>query len=189
MFSAEMLDSMLRDNSQEAQSGIIAFAGYLTKVTINQTNYSLFIKILNRNIPEATEKLFSNRQALSFFCKFKATGDLIQQTLSLLIHHQPHTLLPNTILACLGVLDSQYHSDRSGFQLYQLSVSDLYHIGKYLIHTDKNIQNITLEIIENLRDSSYGTDPELSVIIKKIIDHYYDQTKKIEDVIPANLLI
>jgi hypothetical protein len=184
----DMLESIFNNKSPEQKEAVISFARYLTTYSLDDSNYTIFLKILNLNYEEASSIIFKGREPETFFSIISPSRELITAALNILTSYKPQKLSLENIRACLGIIYTVYKQPASGFSYYNLSISDIQHIGKYLILKNIKIENLVIPILESISSIPQKGNIDVSSFSRKVIDHFYDNKKKLEDIIPSVIL-
>lgn len=189
MFDSNFIERILSSKSEENRDAVITISRFLIKESLTIDNAYYFFKILNLNIQEASDEIFKHKSPENFFTALKPFKELIQFSLKNLIEYKPKELYYKNILASFGVLQNAYKNADNGFKIYALTVSDIQHIGKYLILDNEKTSSIILELLDCIWRADTNKYKETTILAKEIVDAYYDNKKRILDVIPHNLLI
>ena len=106
------------------------------------------------------------------------------------------SIYPKNLSVILGVLQSNYSSPRDGYRIYPLSISDLNALGKHLDKEkgqDDALNRTILDILDKISQlEGVGTDPdmeEVAIHAAAIRNAFFDDKKRMEDVIPPVLLV
>jgi hypothetical protein len=182
----DIMQRIIKSKDPSQKQAIISFTRYLKTYPLDQTTFPIFQEILKQNYDEISEILFENRTPETFFSTLPVSKEIIVTTLGILVTFKPLVLNPKIVLACLGVIENAYKHAPSGFGKYSLTISDLQHIGKYLITKNEKIVEFVKNILEPV--SSFSGNSEVSIFAQKIIDNYNDHKKRLENVIPETLL-
>jgi hypothetical protein len=95
----------------------------------------------------------------------------------------------------LGVLQSVYSSPRDGYSIYPLTIANVNALGKHLdkeVGQDGPLNRVILEILDKLGDLHSGEDREIEEVAihaSAIRQAFFDDRRKMEDVIPPVLLV
>ncbi|RLD28764.1 MAG: hypothetical protein DRI73_11360 [Bacteroidetes bacterium] len=177
---------MLSSHTPEAESAVIAFAGYFSSHTLNSETSSIFQKIIKYNNPAAIDELLKNRTPESFFSTLEPSRSLILFALTTLSEYRFNELYKPAILVCLGILQNIYNNPEYGHKLYSLSIADIYHSAKYLKVENEKIEQLIISFLENLNNLSRMNN--ISTTSGNILDAHYDNSKKLESIIPLSIL-
>jgi hypothetical protein len=186
---SDLADRIFAANTEESKQAVIAISRLLSKEHISDSNACIYLKILNLNLEEVSEAIFSNRTPELLFSSVTPSRELVVSCLSILIGKRPKELNSKNILACLGVLQNTYKNPKYGFNVYQLSISDIQNTGKYLIIDDSKINVMIIELFNDIYRLYYPKYKDSVIKAREIIDCYFDKTKQLSDVIPGVLLV
>jgi hypothetical protein len=95
----------------------------------------------------------------------------------------------------MGVLQSVYSSPRDGYRIAPLTIADANAIGKHLQKNkgqDEPLNRAILEVLEkiaNLEDAGDAQMEEVAIHAAAIRNAFFDDRKRMEDVIPPVLLV
>ncbi len=185
--NSQIIDSMLNSDSPDAKAAIIAFARHLSTFPLSTANMVTFTKIISKNYSEAADIFFTRRTPDSFFSTLPQTAELIIFALSTLSNYRYSELYSPITLSCLGILVNNYRNPSKDQNIYSLKTSDIYHIAKYLQKKEKNIESLILDLLENIGSlpSSAG---EISKVARNILNNWFDNSKRLDQVIPFTIL-
>lgn len=182
----QIIESMLSSHTPEAISAVIAFSKHFSSYSLNNENSSVFQKIINYNNSKAIDALLKNRNPDSFFTILEPSRALILFAFTTLSEYRFNELYEPAILVCLGILQNIYKNPEYGNKLYSLSIADIYHTAKYLKVENDKIEELIISFLENLNNLSRMNN--ISTISGNIIDAHYDNSKKLESIIPLSIL-
>lgn len=179
------IESMLMTHTREAEDAVIAFSRFLSLSPIDERNASLYQKILAYNHPEAVDALLKRRNPESLFSGLTPSRYLAVFAFSTLSEFSSDKLYKSTVLICLGIIQSIYTNPRHGVSLYSPSVTEIYHMAKYFKISHSRVEDLILDCLENI--SQLSGRNEMASISRKIMDTYFDNSKKIESIIPSSI--
>ncbi|MDA3939364.1 MAG: hypothetical protein PF693_08655 [Spirochaetia bacterium] len=182
----QLIESMLSSHTTEAEAAVLAFSRHFASYSLNSDTATVFQKIIKYNNPAAMDAIIKNRNPGSIFTTLTPSRSLILFAITTLTEYRFKELYEPGILACLGVLQNIYKNPGYGMNIYPLSVADLYHVAKYLKVENEEIELLIISFLENLNMLS-GND-NFSTISRNILDAHYDNSKKVENVIPSSIL-
>jgi hypothetical protein len=185
-YDYNFIESILNSKSPEADAAIISFSKLLALDSLDSSTVKIFAKIMNRNLPDAADILFSKREPESFFSTVPLTDSLISFALSTLSDYQYSELYSPIVLSCLGILMIGYNNPVKGMSIYKLSVSEIYHISKYLQKKEQKIKILILDFLEKM--ALLGNSFEVSSTSGKILSHWFDNSKNLNQIIPYTIL-
>ena len=172
------------------------FSAYLNQVGINNSNYSLFFRLLETNNPWIVDALIGKRKADLLFSSLKLNFYLIHKAFQLLTSWHPGQIYDKVLLAVLGIIQYGYYNPDDGFRIYKPEISDINNLGKFL---DENydqfheVNETILDILDKLTGmGEYSNEKEKSILSKHAFNiriSYFDNTKKLMNIIPKVLLV
>lgn len=189
LFSKDFIEEIFSSNTNEAKSSIVTLSRFLIKEPLKEENAYLFFKIINKNIKEASDIIFSYKSPETFFSTLEPNKFLIKSAIDILVFHKPKELYEKNIICLLAVLHNAYKNGREGLKIYSLSISDIDHIAKYLILKVVSISDMILDVLDSIWQSDDKNHKDLIVAAKNIVDAYFDNKKDISKVLPNNLLL
>lgn len=182
----QFIESMLSSHSPEAEAAVIAFAKHFATYSISPENVHVFQKILEYNNSEAVDAILKHRDPRIFFSILEPNRNLVLFALSTLTMYRTGELYEPVVLACIGILQNIYKNPQYGISIYPLSVADIYHTAKYLKACSEDVETLIISFLENLNVLPGSNN--MSNIAGNIIDSHYDNSKKIENIIPSSIL-
>ncbi|RKX81605.1 MAG: hypothetical protein DRP58_11630 [Spirochaetes bacterium] len=183
----QFIESMLASHTPEAEAAVVAFARHFATYPLTLDNVHIYQKILQYNNTEAVDAILKRRNPDSFFSTIEPDRSLVVFALSTLAMYRSEELYKPVVLVCLGILQNVYKNPGHGISVYSLSVSDIYHTAKYLKNADEPIETLLISFLENLNTLSRSNN--ISNIAGNIIDAFFDNSKKIESIIPSSILL
>lgn len=181
------IESMLSSHTPDAEAAVAAFALYFSTYPLTVQNAHIFQKILKYNNPAAVDALLKRRNPESFFSILEPSEELVIFAFSTLTEYRVGKLYEPVIFACLGILQNAYRNPQYGVSIYPLSVADIYHTAKYLKVENEKMESILISFLNNFNMLSGQKD--ISNLAGNIIDAHYDNSKKIENIIPSSILL
>ncbi len=181
------IDVFLSDSHPEAQEVLVSYAAYFAKMRVTRKNVSLFIKLLSTNIPAVAEKIFEEKDPLSFFSTVNFQKEGLIKVTEILSHHAPGELHVKILLACLGILQKAYTHPESGMDTFPLSFSHMQHIAKYLQREEREVQSSIIDFLHALQ--SLPARYPVAKYAAELTDAYLDRSKGIRTLLPQSLHI
>jgi hypothetical protein len=174
----------------------ITFARYLSYSGLTRSNYRLFLRVLETNNKWVIDALIGKRNPSLLFSNIRPCAFLIKKALSLLSFWHPKQLYSKVLHSLLGVIEYAYHKPDEGYRIYRLRLADLNNIGKHL-DEEKDQENPEnrhlLDILDRITIiGEYGGSVYKNNISKhafRIRHAFFDDTKKLSDIIPQVLLV
>lgn len=174
----------------------ICFARYLNSIGLNRRNYKIFLKMMETNNRWVIDSLIGERDPILLFSTIKPNKFLIKEAFRILTFFHPKEVNKKLLLAILGILQAAYYSADDGYKIYMLTIADLDNLGKFL-DSEKDqfdeINKMVLEVLDRIsRLGFYNWTHQKSILSKHAFDirfGYFDNRKKLKDIIPEVLLI
>lgn len=174
----------------------ICFAFYLSQVGINNSNYHLFLKFIETNNKWIVDALLGKRDPRLLFSTIRPNKYIIKKAFRLLTLWHPKEIYIKVLLALLGIIECGYHKPDDGYSIYPLSITDLNNLGKYLDESKDQLHEDNMTLLDVL-DKITGLGEYRGSLIKNVLSKhafniriaYFDNTKKLTDIIPQVLLI
>ena len=183
-------------NTAEHVDAAAALAQVISSAGMSNSNYLLFLVLLETNNPFVIDILVGQRNPFLLFSPIKPNWFLIKETFRILAKYKGSELSVKALLALLGVIQNAYKTSKDGYKIYPLRMSDVYNIGK---HLDKGIDQLDprnrllLEILFDLYyvgiDSEDRSTKQIGIKANDIRMAYFDNTKRLLDAIPDVLLV
>lgn len=183
----ELVQPLLNSRGREAEEAIIAFSKHLSLQPLNASNVNIYCKILNRNLPEAADILFSRRKPPSFFSVIPLSHDLVSFGTGTLSEYKSSELYSPIAESCLGILVNCYKNHSNSMTIYPLSITEIYHIAKYLEKNEDFLEALILDLLESIGNWQSGMD--ISKMSHKIINNWFDSSKTLNQIIPSTILM
>lgn len=182
-------------NTAQVESSIM-FAKYINEVGINKNNYLIFLKLVETNNRWVVDALIGKRNPDLLFSSITPNKNLIKKVFSILSFWHPNQIYSKALSALIGIIQNAYFDPDEGYNIHRIKIMDLNTIGKYL-DQDKDSDFISNKIILDVLDrlctiGEYHDDIDKQILAKHSFDiriAYFDNTKKLEDVIPQVLLV
>jgi hypothetical protein len=183
------LEKIFSGNTDESVESIIAITRLLSKEHLDRSNAYLFLKIIDLNINDASDVIFSNRSPETFFSSIIPFYELVNSCLLMMIRRRPAEFYFKNILSCFGILQMTYKNPKYGFNIYKLSITEIQHIGKYLILDDARLNDIIIDVLTDIWRQNGDRYKDVSIKAKDITDCFFDDKKRLSDVIPDVILM
>ncbi len=184
-FSA--IESMLSSHTPDAEAAVSAFSVYFASNSLSYQNSHIFQKILKYNYPPAVDAVLKRRDPETFFSILKPSREQLVFAFSTLSEYRVGELYEPVILVCLGILQNAYKNPQYGESIYHLSVADIYHTAKYFKIENEKIESILINFLDSLNLLSGHKD--ILNLARNIMNAHYDNSKKIENILPPSILL
>ncbi|MCK4542452.1 MAG: hypothetical protein KAU17_09470 [Spirochaetales bacterium] len=207
-YIADQYDHLLQNNKQIILNGIVGaatpsevessafFARYLRTVGITPNNYWLFLRILESNNKYIVDELVGDNDPRIMFTIIKPTHALLERAFQLITLWHPGQIFSKVLLAVLGIIEYCYHSADEGFSIHPLDISEINNVGKFLNQSEDQFDLINAAILDIMDRIShlgeYANENRKSILAKHAYNvrmGYFDNTKKLTDIIPQVLLV
>jgi hypothetical protein len=120
---------------------------------------------------------------------------IVSRLLAMMTRWHKGGIYHKNLSVILGVLQSVYSSARDGYRIYALTIADLNAVGKHLDKQkgqDDPLNRAILELLEKIAALEDAGDPELEEVAVHacgIRNAFFDDRKKMDDIIPPVLLV
>lgn len=199
----QLLQQILICATPAAVEAAITYARFLSLTGITNENYPLFIKVLEVGNHWVIDGLIGERDPFLFLSSIQPNPHILEACFRILTEKHPGELYPKSLSVILGVLQATYNVPEDGYNIYRLSIYDLNTLGKHLneeIGQEDSLNRVILDILHKIAQlkgllGSEGLEgenrdkEELAIHANEIMSHFYDDTKRLNQVIPQVLLI
>jgi len=181
--------------STEAVEAAITYAQYLSSVGITPENYPVFLRMLEIENHWVIDALIGGRDPFLLLSGVQPNKYIVGRILAMMTRWHKGGIYPKNLSVILGVLQSVYSSPRDGYRIYPLSIADANAIGKHLDKEkgqDDPLNRAILEVLEkisDLEDAGNAEMDEVAIHGAAIRNAFFDDHKRMEDVIPPVLLV
>jgi hypothetical protein len=182
--------------TESAVDAAVALARQLDREGIGSRTWLLALRCLGTNHSQVVKALVGRRNPLLLLSSLRPSWYLLREVFRLLTRFRREELEPLVLYALLGVIQTTYKTSKYGYRIYPLSVSDVHNVGKYL---DKNVDQsdqrnrYVLDLLFDIYalgvDSTDRLAKRVALVANDIRMAYFDNTKRIVDVVPSTLLI
>jgi hypothetical protein len=192
-----MLNGILACRTPEAVESAITYANFLSKTGLTYENYPLFIKVLEIGNHWVIDALIGDRDPFLFLSSIKPNLQILVACFGLLSERHPGGLYAKSLSVILGVLQATYNNPEDGYRIYPLTVSDVNALGKHLDENagqEDSLNRVILDILEKasmlegLEDHTRDME-EVAIHANEIRNHFFDDKKSLDYVIPPVLLV
>ena len=199
---SQILKRILASATPDAVEACITYARYLSLTGITNENYPLFIQVLEVGNHWVIDALIGERDPFLFLSSIQPNYEILSAFFSLLTERHPGRLYAKSLSVILGVMQSTYNVPEDGWKIYAPTISDLHALGKHLdeeIGQEDSLNRVILDILEKLSqlkgslatENLSGQDrrkEELAIHAEEIRSYFFDDTKRLDQVIPQILL-
>jgi hypothetical protein len=192
-----MLTGILACRTQEAVEAAITYAHFLNKTGLTNENYPIFIKVLEIGNHWVIDALIGERDPFLFFSSIQPNYEILGACFALLAERHPGAIYAKSLSVILGILQAAYNVPIDGYRLYDLSVSDVNSLGKHLDEEagqEDSLNRVILDILDKVSQLE-GLEPEnqdmeeVAIHANEIRNFFFDETKRLNEVIPPVLLV
>ena len=174
----------------------VSFANYMNQIGVSSSNYLIFMKLIETNNQWIIEALFKKREPRLVFTVIKPSSAMIAKAFQLLACWHPGEIYSKGLMALLGIIANSYHKPDDGYRIYNIDITDLNNIGKYLDRdagSGSELNSILLEILDRFTSLGlYQASLDKRMLARHAFDiriAFFDNTKSLIDVIPEVLLV
>ncbi len=190
-----LMQGLFGCRSTEAVEAAITYAQYLSSVGITPENYPVFLRMLEIENHWVIDALIGGRDPFLLLSGVQPNKYIVGRILAMMTRWHKGGIYPKNLSVILGVLQSVYSSPRDGYRIYPLSIADANAIGKHLDKEkgqDDPLNRAILEVLEkisDLEDAGNTEMDEVAIHAAAIRNAFFDDRKRMEDVIPPVLLV
>ena len=190
-----LLQGIFQCRTTEAVEASITFANYLSTVGITPENCPLFLKVLEIENHWVIDALIGERDPFLLLSAVQPNAFIVNRIFGMMTKWHKGGIYSKNLSVILGVVQSVYSSPKDGYKIYPLTIANLNAMGKHLDKKkgqDDPLNRIILEILDKiseLEDSGKPDMEEKAIHASNIRNAFFDNRKKMEDVIPPVLLV
>jgi len=192
---SRLLQGIFGCRSPEAVEASMTYARFLSSVGITPENYPVFLKILEVANHWVIDALIGERDPFLLLSPVQPNRFIVQRCLAMMTRWHKGGIYPKNLSVIMGVLQSVYSSPRDGYRIYPLTIADMNAIGKHLDKVkgqDDPLNRAILEVLEkiaDLEDAGDGQMEEVAIHASSIRNAFFDDRKRMDEVIPPVLLV
>jgi hypothetical protein len=192
---SRLLQGIFGCRTTEAVESAVTYARFLNSVGITPENYSVFLKILEIANHWVIDALIGERDPFLLLSSVQPNRFIVQRCLAMMTRWHKGGIYHKNLSVIMGVLQSVYSSPRDGYRICPLTIADANAIGKHLQKAkgqDEPLNRAILEVLEkisNLEDAGDAQMEEVAIHAASIRNAFFDDRKRMEDVIPPVLLV
>jgi hypothetical protein len=190
-----LLQGIFQCRTTEAVEAAITYANYLSSAGITPDNYPLFLKILEIENHWVIDALIGEKDPFLLLSAVQPNGYIVNRIFGMMTKWHKGGIYSKNLYVILGVLQSVYSSSKDGYRIYPLTIANLNAMGKHLDKEkgqDDPLNRIILEVLDkisDLEDSGNSDMEEIAIHASNIRNAFFDNRKKMEEVIPPVLLV
>lgn len=141
------------------------------------------------------DALISERDPFLLLSPVQPNPFILNRIFAMLTRWHKGSIYPKSLSVILGVLQSVYSSPKDGYRIYPLTIANLNALGKHLDDSkgqDDPVNRVILEVLDKIADLENPTEKdvdEVAIHSAGIRNAFFDDRKKMEDIIPPVLLV
>jgi len=190
-----LLQGIFGCRSTEAVEAAVTYATFLSTVGITPENYPVFLRMLEIENHWVIDSLIGERDPFLLLSAVQPNTFIVSRILAMMTRWHKGGIYHKNLSVILGVLQSVYSSPKDGYRIYPITIQDTNALGKHLDKEkgqDDPLNRAILEVLEKLSELE-ATDntemEEVAIHAAGIRNAFFDDKKKMEDVIPPVLLV
>ena len=191
-----LLQGIIGCRTYEAVEAATSYATFLNTVGLTPENYPVFLRMLEIENHWVIDCLIGDTDPFLLLSPVQPNRYIIGKIFAMMTKWHKGGIYPKNLSVILGVLQSNYSSPKDGYRIYPLSISDLNGLAKHLDKEkgqedplNRTILNI-LEKVGQLGEVGTQADMEETAIHASAVrSAFFDDRKRMEDVIPPVLLV
>ena len=190
-----LLQGIFQCRTTEAVEAAISYSSFLSTIGITPENCPLFLKILEIENHWVIDALIGKRDPFLLLSSVQPNAFIVNRIFGMMTKWHKGGIYSKNLSVILGVLQSVYSSPKEGYRIYPLTIASLNAMGKHLDkekEQDDPLNRIILEILDKISElegSSNSDMEEVSIQAGNIRNAFFDNQRKMEDVIPPVLLV
>lgn len=190
-----LLQGVLGCRTEEAVEAAKTYARFLNSVGITPDNYPVFLRILEIQNQWVIDALIGDRDPFLLLSAVQPNRFIVESVFAMLTRWHCGGIYSKNLFVILGVLQSVYASPRDGYRIFALTIANLNALGKHLDKArgqDDPLNRAILEVlekVEDLEEAGDGEMEEVAIHASAIRNAFFDDRKRMEDVIPPVLLV
>jgi len=192
---SHLLQGIFGCRSEEAVEAAVTYARFLNSVGLTPDNYPVFLKMLEIANHWVIDALIGQRDPFLLLSAVQPNRYIVERCLAMMTRWHKGGIYHKNLSVIMGVLQSVYSSPREGYRINALTIADTNAIGKHL-HKNKGqddpLNRAILEVLEKISDLEDASDvsiQEVAIHANAIRNAFFDDRKRMEDVIPPVLLV
>ena len=190
-----IVDNIFACRTPDAVEAAITYTRFLRLSGLTNENYPLFIKLLEIDNHYVLDSLIGDANPFLMLTPIQATKYLLRECFRLLTNWHPGGIYPKTLSIVLGVLQSAYSYAKDGYEVHKVTINDINNLGKHLnkdLGQKNPVNRAILDILDRISLLEGRGDDQMEKVARQAIavrSHFFDQRRKMEDVIPQVLLV
>jgi hypothetical protein len=173
----------------------VTYATFLSTVGITPENYPVFLRMLEIENHWVIDSLIGERDPFLLLSAVQPNTFIVSRTLAMMTRWHKGGIYHKNLSVILGVLQSVYSSPKDGYRIFAIRIQDVNALGKHLDKEkgqDDPLNRAILEVLEKLSELEATDDTEMEEVAihaSAVRNAFFDDKKKMEDVIPPVLLV
>ena len=190
-----LLHGILQCRTTESVESAITYAAFLSSVGITPENYPVFLKMLEIENHWVIDALIGERDPFLLLSAVQPNRYIVGRILAMMTRWHKGGIYHKNLSVILGVLQSVYSSPKDGYRIFPLSIANINALGKHLDKDkgqDDPLNRAILEVLEKIADLEDAGNTEMEEVAlhaSAVRNAFFDDHKKMEDVIPPVLLV
>jgi hypothetical protein len=190
-----LLQGVFGCRTNEAVEAAMTYGAYLNRVGITPENCPVYLRMLEIENPSVIDALIGERDPFLLLSSVQPNAEIVGRIFSLLTRWHKGGIYPKSLSVILGVLQSVYSSPKDGYRIFPLTIAAVNALGKHLdkkAGQDDPRNRVILEVLEKISELEDAGNPdmeEVAVHASAIRNAFFDDRKKMEDIIPPILLV
>ena len=188
------LERVFACETPEAVEAAVTYAAHLARVGLTPESCPVFLRLLEIRNPWVIDALVGDQDPYQLLSRIQPGPRLVSHVFATLERWKRGGVGSKNLAAALGVLRSVYAAPREGFRIFPLKLGDLHSLAKHLdkkAGQDEPNNRVILDCLDKLSSLDNPENPDMDRIAVQssaIRNAFFDETRKLEDVIPPNLL-
>jgi len=191
----QLLQGVFGCRSTEAVEASVTYAQFLSSVGISPENYPVFLRMLEIENHWVIDALIGERDPFLLLSGVQPNKFIVGRILAMMTRWHRGGISSKNLSVILGVLQSVYSSPRDCYRIYPLTIADANAIGKHLDKEkgqDEPLNRAILEVLDKiaaLEEAGNAEMEDVAIHGASIRNAFFDDRKRMEDVIPPVLLV
>jgi len=191
----KLLQGIFGCRTTEAVEAALTYARFLSSVGITPENYPVFLRMLEIENKWVIDALIGDRDSFTLLSSVQPNRFIVGKILAMMTRWHRGGVYDKNLSVILGVLQSVYGSPRDGYRIYPVTIADVNAIGKHLNKAKGQSDPVNRAILAVLEKFSALEEPEnseveeISIHATAVRNAFFDDRKRMEDVIPPVLLV
>jgi len=189
-----LLQGIFGCRTVEAVEAAITYSRYLSSVGINPENCPVFLRILQIENQAVIDALIGERDPFLLLSPVQPNKHIVGSIFAMLTKWHKGAIYHKSLSVILGVLQSVYSSPKDGYRIFPLTIANVNALGKHLNKQkgqDDPQNRVILEVLDRIADleQADNTDmEEVALHAASVRNAFFDDARKMEDVIPKVLI-